>query len=473
MAFSQETFPSDLILPGLVDWFNNQSLAIRTIATTDVALFKVKVIVDETGTAQMIIGDAPYANANATFLCEATFVWKGTRGADLQATPASFFEVSKFVPQKASGGAINIIPFVGTVELEEEVAVEIGNRIMGYGFTNMNGGFTTVGLRGTGHPEDRTTAFYMNGTDYGNLTFKKVSGGEGWFVGLTDDGSVYGWGYNTGLVSAFAGTPIKIDLSNWGSSSTAKDIAAVGKAIQVIDANNVCYLIGDTALPSSPPNWTNAKQIDSIHVWNEYDNRVQQVVVYGISATGESFWWGVDVDGNTVNSIASAPSTRTNVRQVAFNSKFGALVHNDDTLEVWGDSNALSYLPYVDSMYQTNVESVHMMNQGGIVILYKSGQLRWWTPVEQQWFSMANAKQVSAGYKHLVALFMEGNVDCRGSNAYGQLNYPNFSQPVRQVFAGGRHSVAMMEDGSLVWWGEGENSSGGISVGGGSGYAIG
>lgn len=90
MSISAQTFPTDLILPSLVSWFNSQETSSRSISDTDVALFRVRVILDANGQARMVVGDAPYTAEGSEYICEATFMWCGARGDNLTANTTSF-----------------------------------------------------------------------------------------------------------------------------------------------------------------------------------------------------------------------------------------------------------------------------------------------------------------------------------------------------------------------------------------------
>ena len=54
---------------------------------------------------------------------------------------------------------------------------------------------------------------------------------------------------------------------------------------------------------------------------------------------------------------------------------------------------------------------------------------------------------------HNMALTPDGQVVCWGYNEYGQCDVPSFDQPVVDIAASKRASLALLEDGSLVIWG--------------------
>ena len=104
---SPQTFGSDYILEKLVVHFNSLSPAARTIKSTDLPLYNVKVIADGDGQPTIVVGDQSATFPAAQYVGEATYTWVGPRNVPATATAASFFEISKYV--NASGGSVNIV----------------------------------------------------------------------------------------------------------------------------------------------------------------------------------------------------------------------------------------------------------------------------------------------------------------------------------------------------------------------------
>ena len=66
--------------------------------------------------------------------------------------------------------------------------------------------------------------------------------------------------------------------------------------------------------------------------------------------------------------------------------------------------------------------------------------------------------QVAGGQYHTIALLEDGTVVCWGRGDFGQCRVPvgigTSSNPATQVAAGRSHSMALLENGSLICWGE-------------------
>lgn len=90
-----QTFPSDLIIPKLVEFFNSLPSDVRVIEPNDMTLFNVKIVQDSTGGVQFQIGDQ--STAGGDYIGEATFMWCGERGVVATASSRSFVEISKFL----------------------------------------------------------------------------------------------------------------------------------------------------------------------------------------------------------------------------------------------------------------------------------------------------------------------------------------------------------------------------------------
>ena len=67
---------------------------------------------------------------------------------------------------------------------------------------------------------------------------------------------------------------------------------------------------------------------------------------------------------------------------------------------------------------------------------------------------LSGVMAIAAGGDHTVALKNDGSVVAWGDNGYGQTTVPVAAQSgVTAIAAGGSHTVALKNDGSVVAWG--------------------
>lgn len=98
MSINTEAFGLQYTLPRLVDWFNGQTSADRTIPRGQLYVVKVVALLTDTGEPVFIIGTDPTVGQDSRkYLGEATYLWIGDTGIPATATSTSFFELSKTV----------------------------------------------------------------------------------------------------------------------------------------------------------------------------------------------------------------------------------------------------------------------------------------------------------------------------------------------------------------------------------------
>ena len=74
----------------------------------------------------------------------------------------------------------------------------------------------------------------------------------------------------------------------------------------------------------------------------------------------------------------------------------------------------------------------------------------------------APIKQISANLRHSTALLTNGSVVGWGHNSNGQNNIPTFAAPPIKISTGGNYNLALLLDGSLIGWGY--NLSGEVNI---------
>lgn len=92
-----EFISSSTIIPKMVTWFNAQADdADKTIAPSEIALFKVKLMEDGSGNVDFIVNPDPNIAYPGKYLGEVVYMWAGTRGHVAVADQHSFIEISKY-----------------------------------------------------------------------------------------------------------------------------------------------------------------------------------------------------------------------------------------------------------------------------------------------------------------------------------------------------------------------------------------
>lgn len=459
-----QTFPTDVILPGLVEWFNSQPAEMRSIKGTEFAVFRVRVVEDSNGAISMVVGSEPYIAVGSKYKLEATFLWKGERGNDLVATASSFFEISKFiVPPEApiiGGGSINIRPFVGTVALPETAQVVYVK--MSYGFEKWGTTPSAVGVDGAGVLDVQTNDYYFD-IDSPESGFIETVCGKGWGAARKADGTVYAWGdnsyfptdsgWNTGMLN-------KLMFDGYTSNATVKSIAALYDVLMVVDGDGNMFHVGNT-YNYTPPVANGVKQIQSFIRFDTMDSSYQETLVIEYESGAFDIWAYNNQSEGPHEIVDEKPNIVEAPLVVRASYQTGAVVTAENTLLTWGMTNPSDQLAYLNSyggMYQDfdiNVVDVQIGDRGDFYILYNDGWSLGYSWANESWTWHENVVQISCGYKHTLILHTDGSVTGHGDNSYYQCDIPTFTQPVVQVFAAAQRSVAKMADGSLIWWGNG------------------
>ena len=90
----------DVIVPKLIQWFNNQTDdADRTIGSSEIAIFKVKIMRDG-GELAFIVNPDPTVAYQGTYVGEVVYMWAGARGEVAVADDNSFVQLSMYAAPK-------------------------------------------------------------------------------------------------------------------------------------------------------------------------------------------------------------------------------------------------------------------------------------------------------------------------------------------------------------------------------------
>jgi alpha-tubulin suppressor-like RCC1 family protein len=168
-----------------------------------------------------------------------------------------------------------------------------------------------------------------------------------------------------------------------------------------------------------------------------------------VRAWGRNDFYQIGIDTSTASSsVPVAVSGLSNVRGVAAGSRHSLALLADGTVRAWG-RNAAGQLGD-----NTTTDSS--------------------TPVAVS--GLSNVRGVAAGSNHSLALLADGTVRAWGSNFYGALGIdtsttissvpvavPGLSN-VRSIAAGLHHSLALLEDGTVMAWGRNDYEQFGIDT---------
>ena len=159
----------------------------------------------------------------------------------------------------------------------------------------------------------------------------------------------------------------------------------------------------------------------------------------GLRASGALFCWGSDDAGQL-----DAPDGRFTAVSAGWSSSCG--IRPDETITCWGTVSGLGLDP-----------------PDGQFTALASGDFWWcgvrvdrsiacWAYSQNQRWDIRNAEfgGLALG-SHVCGLRTDGTADCRGSNAYGQLDAPEGG--FTSLSAGGNHTCGLRRDGTIDCWG--------------------
>lgn len=470
MAINQQTFPTDTILPGLVEWFNSQPAQDRVIETNDVALFRVRLVEDPNGVISMVVGAAPYTAEGSKYLYEATFIWKGARGINLLATADSFFEISKFVATpEIVAEPLNIIPFNGYVLIPadvDDVPFLKMTFATNYHYSSYGDDMFTVGINGSGQPEVRTDNSYVD-LSTTLVDVREVTGGDCWVAARKANGEVWAWGQNFSLFSGgYNNEAQQLDLGYYTGSTVAKQIAALQGALLILDQDgNVVrmgsnYFFDELGFPSGVEEmnvfWDQTQRF--YQEGDEYESTFNQTACFFRHTNGDITVSACEMrDGSDINynvSIANVPEFEGSVKQIIGTFTSAALVTSENYLIFWGDNNPASATGYVSDIF-VDVDKVYVTRNDSWIVQKLNGQVYYFDG--EQWQSMPwNIKHIAAADDAFAGVTTDNQLFYLGTS-YGRSQTPEdlVVADIRQIHMGGRWTCALMNDGDLVWWGGG------------------
>ncbi len=319
-------------------------------------------------------------------------------------------------------------------------------------------------------------------------TIKQVVTGNLHTCAIIDNNTVKCWGLGNNGSLGYGNTndigddetPDSIDVVNFGTGRTAKQIAAGSEhTCAVLDNNTVkCWGnggagrlgygntndIGDDETPDSIGvvnlgTGRTAKQIAAggEHTCAVLDNNT--VKCWGLGNNGRLGYGNTnDIgDDETPDNIGVVNlGTGRTAKQIAAGGEHTCAVLDNDTVRCWGNGGAgrLGYGNTNDIGDDETPDSIGVVNLG-------IGR---------------NAEQITTGNLHTCAMLDDDSVKCWGLSDNGRLGYGNtndigddetpdsigvvnlgIGRTAKQVAAGGEHTCAVLDDDSLKCWGLGNN----------------
>lgn len=292
----------------------------------------------------------------------------------------------------------------------------------------------------------------------------KIVAGDGFFLLLASDGSVWSWGRNDygqlGIGSADGGvhaTPVRVSFP-----TAVIDIAAGSSHALALGNNGLIYGwgrnhqgqtgTGDTGTNHATPTSTGYSAFIALAAGGDHS-----VALY---ATGQIYCWGDNGSGQlgiaagdfsdrSFPTAANNASLDYRVIAIAAGLSHTMALRADGTVWTWGSDG---------------------LGQLGEGITAVPSQI----PIQVT--GVASVKDIAAGSNHCLALLTDGTMRTWGSNNHGQCGFPtsnliyftpqapSYGWKVRRVYAGGDHSAAIEEYGWFVR--AGANASGELATGG-------
>jgi alpha-tubulin suppressor-like RCC1 family protein len=320
-----------------------------------------------------------------------------------------------------------------------------------------NGSSGQLGNTTTTTTNSTPVTTFSGGTDW-----KQVSGGSIHTAAIKVDGTLWTWGDgNEGRLGNNQRVDISTPITTFTGGTDWKQVSSGGYHVSAIKTDGTLWTWGGNFDLATG-------RVDSFRVpvttffletyWADtattnpedlYTLSAGTTYISAIKTDGTLWTWGLGTFGRLGNAVTtgsiSTPITTsaggTNWKQVSSGDQHTAAIKTDGTLWTWGRGN-YGRLGNNQNFVQISTPSTTF-----------SGGTNW--------------KQVSAGYRHNVAIKTDGTLWTWGNNNNGQLGTgltTNVSTPVttsaggtnwKQVSAGNSHTSAIKTDGTLWTWGNG------------------
>ena len=325
-----------------------------------------------------------------------------------------------------------------------------------------------------------------SGTGGGSGKIKSVSLGWAHSGAITEDGSLYTWGF--GVLGELGNGTMGLGVLSETPLLVLKEVEKIsfgGEVSGAIAKDGTLYVWGNSCLG----NGTNRASSMPVKVMDNVLDICAGSEHFGaITKTGSLYMWGEDENGRL--GIGSSTNTLKpicvlgDVKKVSLGS-FGSsgAITNEGSLYMWGyngygqlgdgtkyDRYAPKKIEKIENVESVSIGSFHsgvITSDGNLYMCGRneSGQLGNGTTIDKITHVkvLDHVKSISMSDNTSAAITEDGSLYMWGKNDYGQLGNGTTTdssipikvlENVKSVSLGGNHSAAITEDGNLYMWGD-------------------
>ncbi len=179
-----------------------------------------------------------------------------------------------------------------------------------------------------------------------------------------------------------------------------------------------------------------------------------------LAEDGQLYVWGNTrlQQGNFTSEMKKDQKDGWNITQLEASTQFSAVVTDEGNLYMWGNKNQSDI--NVNKKYQGKIAKVALtanhyvalLNDGSVVY---AGSKAKGNPLSSQPKEMKGKTivDIASTSSAVAALTDDGQVFVWGNTVRGEEKIPEFTSPVKNIYGGRYHFTAVLEDNSVVSWG--------------------
>jgi hypothetical protein len=172
-----------------------------------------------------------------------------------------------------------------------------------------------------------------------------------------------------------------------------------------------------------------------------------------ITASKTAISWGRDFV-NT-NDQLRVPKGLNNVVQIATANDYTVALRSDGEIVGWGDNKSYYNIPYLTGVERIAGGGENFLAQLGDGKLIGWGNSRFFdiNDIPDDVYSGSPIIDMTVGYYHAAVLLENGSVVCWGNELNNHLNYPATDSKFMSIKAYNEFTLGLKEDGTLAGWG--------------------